>query len=123
MEQEIGFCAAADDVNIAYATLGTGPAVVYVAGWPGNLQKEWETDFAREFLTSLSQGVRLIRYDMRGSGLSDRDTIDFSPEALQRDLTAVADHLGLEEFALLALGFHESPATHAVGVVPDRPHA
>ncbi|MEE8550306.1 MAG: adenylate/guanylate cyclase domain-containing protein, partial [Gemmatimonadota bacterium] len=109
MEQEIGFCAAADDVNIAYATLGTGPAVVYVAGWPGNLQKEWETDFAREFLTSLSQGVRLIRYDMRGSGLSDRDTIDFSPEALQRDLAAVADHLGLEEFALLALGFFAGP--------------
>ena len=109
MEQEIGFCTAADDVNIAYATLGTGPAVVYVAGWPGNLQKEWETDFAREFLTSIAQGVRLIRYDMRGSGLSDHDVTDFSPEALQRDLAAVVDHLELQEFALLALGFFAGP--------------
>ena len=109
MEQEIGFCTADDDVNIAYATLGQGPAVVYVAGWPGNLQKEWETDFAREFLTSLSQGVQLIRYDMRGSGLSDHDVADFSPEELQRDLAAVADHLELEKFALLALGFFAGP--------------
>ena len=82
MEQQIGFCTAVDDVNVAYATLGEGPPVVYVAGWPGNLQKEWETDSAREFLTSIAQGVRLIRYDMRGSGLSDHDVSDFSPEAL-----------------------------------------
>ena len=109
MEQSIQYAKTSDGVSIAYATLGNGPPVVYVAGWPGNLQKEWETDFAREFLTSIAQGVRLIRYDMRGSGLSDRDAIDFSPEALQRDLAAVVDHLELEGFALLALGFFAGP--------------
>ena len=109
MEQQIGFCTATDDVNVSYATLGEGPAVLYVAGWPGNLQKEWETDFAREFLTSIAQGVRLIRYDMRGSGLSDHDVSDFSPEALQRDLAAVVDHLRLQSFTLLALGFFAGP--------------
>jgi len=109
MEQQIGFCTAADDVNVAYATLGGGPPVVYVAGWPGNLQKEWETDFAREFLTSIAQGVRLIRYDMRGSGLSDHDVSDFSPEALQLDIDAVVDHLELNQFALLSLGFVAGP--------------
>ncbi len=109
MEQSIQYAQTSDGVSIAYATLGDGPPVLYVAGWPGNLQKEWETDFAREFLTSIAQGVRLIRYDMRGSGLSDHDAIDFSPEALQRDLAAVVDHLELEEFALLALGFFAGP--------------
>jgi len=109
MEPRIQYAKTSDGVNIAYAMLGDGPPVVYVAGWPGNLQKEWETDFAREFLTSIAQGVRLIRYDMRGSGLSDHDAIDFSPEALQRDLAAVVDHLELEEFALLALGFFAGP--------------
>ena len=109
MEQQIGFCTAADDVKVAYATLGEGSPVVYVAGWPGNLQKEWETDFAREFLTSLSQGVRLIRYDMRGSGLSDHDVSDFSPEALQLDIDAVVNHLELDQFALLSLGFFAGP--------------
>ena len=109
MEQQIGFCTAADDVNVAYATLGEGPAVLYVAGWPGHLQKEWETDFAREFLTSIAQGVRLIRYDMRGSGLSDHDVSDFSPEALQLDIDAVVNHLELDQFVLLSLGFFAGP--------------
>ena len=37
MEQEIGFCTTSDGVSIAYATLGEGPPLVYVTGWPGHL--------------------------------------------------------------------------------------
>lgn len=104
MEQVIGFCETSDGVRIAYATIGSGPAVVYVTGWPVHLELEWSKPFAREFLTQLAKDVTLVRYDMRGSGLSDRNVEDLSFDALIRDLEAVIDSLGLTSVALLSLG-------------------
>ena len=109
MDQQIGFCTAADGVRIAYATLGEGPPLVYANGWPGHLQVEWEKPVAREFLQALAAGFSLIRYDMRGSGLSDQDVSDFAMDRLVLDLEAVVDHLKLEQFALLSLGFLAGP--------------
>jgi pimeloyl-ACP methyl ester carboxylesterase/DNA-binding CsgD family transcriptional regulator len=103
-EQEIGFCTASDGVRVAYAVLGSGPPLVYAAGWPVHLELEWEKPFVRRFLEGLAQAVTLIRYDMRGSGLSDLDISDFSQECLARDLEAVVDQLGLTRFALMSLG-------------------
>ncbi|MCI0889629.1 MAG: adenylate/guanylate cyclase domain-containing protein, partial [Chloroflexi bacterium] len=57
----------------------------------------------------LAQGVTLIRYDMRGSGLSDREPGELSFENWVLDLEAVVDHLKLETFALLGLGFLAGP--------------
>ena len=102
--QEIRTCTAADGVRIGYATLGDGPPLVYVRGWPVHLELEWEKSFIREFLIELSRGFRLIRYDMRGGGLSDRKVTELTIRTLIRDLEAVADHLALERFALLSLG-------------------
>jgi pimeloyl-ACP methyl ester carboxylesterase len=70
MEQVIGFCEAPDGVRIAYARVGSGPPVVYVTGWPVHLELEWSKPFARDFLTRLAADAMLVRYDMRGSGLS-----------------------------------------------------
>ena len=109
MEQEIGFCTASDGVNIAYATLGSGPPLVYVNGWPSHLGLEWEKPFSRALLEALAEGSTLIRYDMRGSGLSDQDISDFSLESLSQDLKAVVHHLDLEQFALLSLGTLAGP--------------
>lgn len=103
-EQEIRFCTASDGVRIAYATLGSGPPLVYATGWPVHLEIEWQKPFVRRFLEDLSHGVTLIRYDMRGSGLSDRDVTDLSQQSLARDLDAVVGHSGLDRFALMSLG-------------------
>ena len=73
MDQDISFCTTSDGVTIAYATLGEGPPLVYVTGWPGHLQLEFDTEHSGELIRALSEGVRLVRYDMRGSGLSDTD--------------------------------------------------
>src|SRR3990172_878461 len=104
MEQQIHFCTTSDRVRIAYATVGEGPPLVYVCGWPQHLELEWEKPFSRGFLERLAQGCTLVRYDMRGSGLSDPDVSDLTLEAFVRDLEAVVDHLALERFALLAFG-------------------
>src|SRR3990172_6062590 len=109
MEQQIHFCTASDGVSIAYATVGEGPPLVYVCGWPQHLELEWEKPFSRGFLERLARGCTLVRYDMRGSGLSDTDVSDLSLESFVRDLEAVVDHLALERFALLAFGALAGP--------------
>jgi class 3 adenylate cyclase/pimeloyl-ACP methyl ester carboxylesterase len=110
-EQQIRFCTTSDGVGIAYAVVGEGPPLVYACGWPQHLEREWESRFSRSFLDELASGFTLVRYDMRGSGLSDRKVEDVSLSALVRDLEAVVDHLGLDKFALLSLGTLAGPIT------------
>ena len=109
MEQEIQFCTTTDGASIAYATVGSGPPLVYVCGWPGNIATEWEREFAREFLESFAAEFTLVRYDMRNTGLSGKDTDDFSLDALVRDLEAVVDELKLDQIALMSLGLLGGP--------------
>jgi class 3 adenylate cyclase/pimeloyl-ACP methyl ester carboxylesterase len=109
MEQQIRFCTTSDGVRIAYATVGEGPPLIYACGWPGHLELEWERLFVRDFLETLAEGSTLIRYDMRGSGLSDRDVSDLTLDGLTRDMEAVVDQLALERFALLGLGVLAGP--------------
>ena len=109
MEQQIRFCTASDGVSIAFATVGDGPPLVYVNGWPTHLEMEWEKPFSRAFLEALAEGSTLFRYDMRGTGLSDQDVTDFSIDSLIKDLEAVVDHQKLERFALVSLGALAAP--------------
>ena len=103
LEQRIGFCTASDGVRIAYATSGTGPPLVKAANWLTHVDHDWESPVWRHWLRELSSYRTLVRYDERGSGLSDRDCEDLSFEAWVRDLESVVDALGLERFALLGI--------------------
>lgn len=109
MEQDIRFCTTTDGVRIAYATVGEGPPLVYVCGWPQSLDLEWEMANSRAFIEDLAKGFTLIRYDMRGGGLSDRDVDDVSPAASALDLAAVVDQLELERFAAVSFGLLAGP--------------
>ena len=121
MSQRINFCTAADGVRIAYATAGDGPPLVYVTGWPGHLELEWRKPFARRFLEDLGRSFALVRYDMRGSGLSDRVADAFSLDRLMLDLEAVVDHLRLRRFAMISLGDLAGPL--AIMYVTSHPGA
>ena len=103
LEQRIGFSTAADGVRIAYATSGNGPPLVKLANWLTHLEFDWESPVWRHWLRELSRDHTLIRYDERGSGLSDRDVDDLSFEAWVSDVEAVVDTLGLERFPLFGL--------------------
>ena len=109
MEQQIRFCTTSDSLTIAYAIVGQGPPVVYATGWPTHLELEWEAPSSRSFLQTLAQGCTLVRYDMRGTGLSDRNADDFTLDALTRDLEAVVEHVGLDRFGLVSLGSLAGP--------------
>ena len=103
MEQEIRFCTAADDVRIAYATLGDGPPLVKAANYLTHLEHDWKGPVWRHWLQGLAQHHTLVRYDERGCGLSDWDVTDFSIDAWVQDLEAVVTAVGLERFPLLGI--------------------
>lgn len=103
MEQTIKFCSAPDGVRIAYAIAGNGPPIVKVGNWFTHLEYDWESPVWRHMLQGLSEHRQLIRYDIRGTGLSDRDNSDISFEHFVTDLSTVVDALGLERFPLFAV--------------------
>jgi pimeloyl-ACP methyl ester carboxylesterase/DNA-binding winged helix-turn-helix (wHTH) protein len=120
LEQRIGFCTASDGVRIAYATSGTGPPLVKPANWLTHLEFDWESPVWRHWLHELSRDHTLIRYDERGSGLSDRDVEDHSFDAWVRDLETVVDALGLERFPLFGLSQGCAVAVAYAARHPDR---
>ncbi|MDP7605180.1 MAG: alpha/beta fold hydrolase [Alphaproteobacteria bacterium] len=103
LEQEIRFCTSSDGVGLAYASVGSGPPLVKSANWLNHLEYDWESPIWRHVLRDLAAHHRLVRYDARGSGLSDREVSDFSLESRVADLEAVVDAAGLERFALLGI--------------------
>ena len=91
------------DVNIAYQVIGDGPLdLVFVMGWVSHMEYFWrEPNFSR-FLMRLASFSRLILFDKRGTGLSDRVPIAQLPTLEQRmdDVRAVMDAVGSERAAL-----------------------
>ena len=104
MDQQIRFCTTPDKVRIAYATVGKGPPLVRAAHWLTHLQYDLESPVWRHWTRELSQSHQYVRYDERGSGLSDWEVRDFSFDAWVRDLETVTNSLGLERFTLLGVG-------------------
>jgi len=92
-----------DGVRIAFAETGTGPSLVRVANWFTHLDLDWCSTVWRHWFDALSHRRTLIRYDARGSGLSDRRVDDFSLERWVDDLEAVVDAAGLTRFPLIGL--------------------
>jgi pimeloyl-ACP methyl ester carboxylesterase/DNA-binding winged helix-turn-helix (wHTH) protein len=103
LEQRIRFCTAPDGVRIAFATSGAGPVLVKPANWLTHLEYDWESPVWRHWLRELSRRFTLIRYDERGSGLSDHEVDDLSFDSWVRDLETVVDAAGLDRFPLLGI--------------------
>jgi pimeloyl-ACP methyl ester carboxylesterase/DNA-binding CsgD family transcriptional regulator len=103
VKQEVHFCQSADKVRIAYATSGQGPPLVKAANYLTHLEHDWNSPVWRHWMQGLSETNRLIRYDARGSGLSDWDVKTYNMEAWVRDLEAVVAALNLDRFPLLGI--------------------
>ena len=91
-------------VNIAYQVLGDGPRdLVFVMGWVSNIEVFWEEPTLARFLTRLASFSRLILFDKRGTGLSDRVTDMPSLEVRMDDVRAVMDAVASERAALFGV--------------------
>ncbi|MBD0338301.1 MAG: adenylate/guanylate cyclase domain-containing protein [Thermoleophilia bacterium] len=89
------------DVNIAYQVVGEGPLdLVLVPGWVSHLDVDWEGPELAYFLRRLAGFSRLIRFDKRGTGLSDRNVGLPDLETRMDDVRAVMDAVGSERAAL-----------------------
>ena len=111
------------DVNIAYHVVGDGPFdLVYVPGWVSNIEVFWEGTKSRRFFERLASFSRLILFDKRGTGLSDRVPDDRLPTLEQRmdDVRAVLDAVGSERAALLGHSEGGSMSTLFAATYPER---
>ena len=81
-----------DGVHIAYQALGDGPLdVVLVPGFVSNVDANWASPARSNFFRRLSSFCRLILFDERRTGMSDRTSQIFSLEQRMHDLQAVMD--------------------------------
>jgi DNA-binding winged helix-turn-helix (wHTH) protein/pimeloyl-ACP methyl ester carboxylesterase len=101
--QTVSFCRTSDNVNIAVGTAGAGPVLLKAANWLNHLEYDWRSPIWSPAFSRLAARFRLVRYDSRGNGLSDREVADISFAGFERDLDAVVAALGLKRFVLLGL--------------------
>ncbi len=94
-----------DGVNIAFLTVGEGPTLVFASNIWGDAHEYRQLDwhYARGLADGLAaRGWRVVLYDVRGMGSSDRPPVDWSLDGRVQDLEAVVERIGIERFALAA---------------------
>src|SRR5574341_1715214 len=103
MEPRIEYARTSDGVSIAYSTVGEGRSVMVMPPLGFNhAELVWEM-FGAMWQPLLGK-YRAVTYDSRGSGLSDRSAIDFSMDAMIRDLEAVVERSRFDSFVLASWG-------------------
>ena len=94
------------DLSIAYQVAGSGPIdLVFAAGWISNVELGWEHPRVARFYERLASFSRLILFDKRGTGLSDRVSDGRPPTIEERtdDIRAVLDAVGSERTAMFGV--------------------
>jgi len=118
--QVIRYAGSRDGTGIAWAETGEGPPLLRGGHWLGHLQHDWSSPVWRPLLDRLAHGRRLIRYDPRGSGLSDPTMNGATVEELADDMEAVADAAGLDRFPICAVSQSVPVALTLAARRPDR---
>lgn len=96
----IRFATSADGVRLAWTANGTGPPMLKAPSWISNIELEARSLIFTPFYRWLGERVRLVRFDQRGTSLSDRVRGELSIEDMVEDMRAVADAAGIERFYL-----------------------
>ncbi|HEY8767148.1 MAG TPA: alpha/beta fold hydrolase, partial [Dehalococcoidia bacterium] len=121
MEPRIQYAKTSDGVNIAYCVMGEGQPLVYTSNVWGDIHWYLHNEPTRREVDRLiASGWRVVRYDLRGMGSSDRDVTDFSLAARVKDLEAVVDHAEVGRFVLCGYGHGGPPAITYAVLCPER---
>ena len=102
-DRDIEFCRTRDGVKLAMASTGQGLPVVRSPTWFNHIEYDWHVPFRSGLYRFLADHHRLVRYDGRGNGLSDRFVPEISFATFEHDLEAVVDALQLQRYALLGI--------------------
>jgi pimeloyl-ACP methyl ester carboxylesterase len=111
------------DIHIAYQVVGDGPVdLVFIPGWFSHQDLQWEDPAKARFLRRLAAFARLILFDKRGVGLSDRVPPDQLPILEERidDVRAVLDAVGSERAALFGVSEGGAMCALFAATYPDR---
>jgi class 3 adenylate cyclase len=114
------------DVNIAYQVVGDGPLdLVWVPGFVSHLECGWEQPSYTRFFRRLASFSRLIMFDKRGTGLSDRVSVTELPTLEQRmdDVRAVMDAVGSQRAALFGISEGSPMSALFAATYPERTSA
>ncbi|MDP1804351.1 MAG: alpha/beta hydrolase, partial [Acidimicrobiales bacterium] len=96
--------ASSGDLSIAYQVVGDGEVdLVYVPGWVSHVELQWEPSPVSGFIEGLARIGRVITFDKRGTGLSDRSLGAGTLEERMDDVRAVMDAVGVQDAALLGM--------------------
>jgi class 3 adenylate cyclase/pimeloyl-ACP methyl ester carboxylesterase len=116
------FTRTADGVSIAYCVSGQGLPLVFLSSWVSHLEIDVSGEPVVRFLDALAAHGRrrLVRFDWRGTGLSDRGVSDVSVARRVADLEAVVDALGAERVAIFAWALGGPPAILFAAAHPER---
>jgi class 3 adenylate cyclase/pimeloyl-ACP methyl ester carboxylesterase len=99
----IQYCQTSDGVDLAYFVIGSGPPLLWASTiFTSHLAKNWEV--WNEMYQDVARYCTVIKYDERGSGLSDRDATDFSLQARLLDIEAVRQAAGIERVSVMGAG-------------------
>lgn len=121
---ETRYAKAPDGTSIAYQVAGDGPIdLVYATGIWSNLEMMWEQPLWARFLERLTRFSRLILFDMRGVGLSDRGQAPPVLELQRDDVGAVMDAAGAEDGIVFGGARAASMAILFAATHPDRTKA
>jgi class 3 adenylate cyclase/pimeloyl-ACP methyl ester carboxylesterase len=120
-QQRIHFAHTSDDVTIAYAAVGSGFPLIIAPSWVSHLEIENQMPATRSFYEALARSDRmLVRFDSRGTGLSDRNVDDLSAEARALDFEAATSSLGIDRAAVFAWSMGGPPAIIYAARNPDK---
>lgn len=113
--------AVSGDIRIAYQVIGEGPIdLVYVPGWVSHLEYGWESPRVANFYNQLASFSRLILFDKRGTGLSDRAAGLPDIEQRMDDVRAVMDAAGSKKAALLCMSEGGGMSIAFAATYPER---
>ena len=110
-----------DDLTIAYQVWGTSKDVlIYVPGIVSHLEATLEFDGYKQWLKNLSNNFKVIIFDKRGQGMSDREMEITGIEPRIDDITAVAEAEGINEFSLFGLSEGAAIALFYAATYPSK---
>ncbi len=90
-----------DGASIAYQVAGDGPLdILFLPGWISQIEQLWEAPVLRRFLERLTEFSRVVLFDRRGTGLSERILENYTLEQEAQDAITVLDAVGSERTAL-----------------------
>ena len=121
METPRTYYAKSGDVHVAYQAFGDGDIdLVLVPGWTSHLDVWWDSQVSSSWLQRMGEYARVLVFDKRGTGLSDRsDTVPGLDERMD-DIRAVMDHAGCQSAAVLGWSEGGTLAALFAASHPDR---